>query len=61
MANLCARVVALLTNKGLLSAVNSKVDFQLVWSVTRIAAVVAVVIFLCIRMDLVDFGHLGKF
>ena len=27
----------------------------------RVAALIAIVIFLCIRLDLVDFGHLGKF
>ena len=54
-----ARVVALCTNIRLLSAVNHHVGFQLGSSVERIARLFAFVIFLEIRMGLVDFGHLG--
>ena len=57
----CARVVALCTNKGLLSAVNQHVGFQLGRSVTRVATLVAIVFFRCIGMDVVDFGHLRNF
>ena len=52
-----ARIGALCTNKRLLSAVNHHVGFQLGRSVERIATLFAFVIFLDIRMDLVDFGH----
>ena len=58
----CARVVALCANKGLLSAVNSHVDFQLRRYITRMAALVALVIFLCIRREIIDIkltGHLA--
>ena len=54
-----ARIGALCTNKRLLSAVNHHVGFQLGRSVERIATLFAFVIFLEIRMGLVDFGHLG--
>ena len=50
--------------KGLLSAVNSHVDFQVRRSVTRIATLVAIVTFLCIMMKIVDLklvGHLDIF
>ena len=57
IASCCARVVALCTNKRLLSPVNHHVGFQLGRSVERIATLFAFVIFLDIRMDLVDFGH----
>ena len=60
-ARLIARVVALWTNKRFLSAVNAQVGFQIGKFGTRVAALIAIVIFLCIRLDLVDFGHLGKF
>ena len=59
--SLIARVVALWTNKRFLSAVNSHVGFQIGKFGTRVAALIAIVIFLCIRLDLVDFGRLGKF
>ena len=59
--SLIARVVALWTNKRFLSAVNSHLGFQIEKFGTRLAAVIAIVIFLYIRMDLVDFGHVGKF
>ena len=59
--SLIARVVALWTNKRFLSAVNSHVGFQIGKFGTRVAALIAIVIFLCIRLDVVDFGHLGKF
>ena len=52
-----ARIVELCTNKRLLSAVNHQVGFQLGRSVERIATLFAFVIFIDIRMDLVDFGH----
>ena len=52
-----ARIVKLCTNKRLLSAVNHHVGFQLGRSVERIATLFAFVIFLDIRMNLVDFGH----
>ena len=55
-----ARVVALCTNKRLLSAVNHHVGFQLGSSVERIARLFAFVIFLDIRVDLVDIDHLGR-
>ena len=58
---LIARVVALQTNKRFLSAVNSHMGFQIEKFGTRLAALIAIVIFLYIRMDLVDFGHHGKF
>ena len=58
---LIARVVALQTNKRFLSAVNSHMGFQIEKFGTRLAALIAIVIFLYIRMVLVDFGHLGKF
>ena len=58
---LIARVVALQTNKRFLSAVNSRVGFQIEKFGTRLAALIAIVIFLYIRMNLVDFGHHGKF
>ena len=35
--------------------------FQIEKFGTRLAALIAIVIFLYIRMDLVDFGHHGKF
>ena len=52
-----ARIVELCTNERLLTAVNHHVGFQLGRSVERIATLVAFVIFLDIRMDLVDLGH----
>ena len=55
----CARVVTLSTNKGLLSAVNSIVYFQLGRSVARIAALLATVTFLCNRMKIIDFKLAG--
>ena len=58
---LIARVVALQTNKRFLSAVNSPMGFQIEKFGTRLAALIAIVIFLYIRMNLVDFGHHGKF
>ena len=60
-ASLIARVVALWTNKRFLSAVNSHVGFQIGKFGTRVATLIAFVIFLYIRLDLVDFGHLEKF
>ena len=57
----CARVVALCTNKRLLSAVNSHVSFQLGRRITIIAALLATVTPLCRRSKIVDFklaGHL---
>ena len=48
----CARVVALCANKGLLSAVNSHVDFQVGRPVTRVATLVAIVILLCFKTNL---------
>ena len=57
----CARIVALYANKGLLSAVNSHVYFQLGRSFTRETTLVAIVIVLCIKMNLLDVkvvGHL---
>ena len=59
-----ARVVAVCANKGLLSAVNSHVDFQLGRCVTSIAALVAIVTFLSIRLKIVDIefsGHVEYF
>ena len=57
----CARVVAMSTSKRFLSAVNQHVSFQLGRSVARIATLVALVILLCIKINLscVRFvGHL---
>ena len=54
----CARVVALCTNKGLLSAVNQHVGFQVGMSVRRVATLATIVIFLCSRRDIVVLGHL---
>ena len=57
----CASVVAMCTNKRFLSAVNQHVSFQLGRSVARIATLVALVILLCIKINLscVRFvGHL---
>ena len=48
-----ARVVALRTNKGFLSAVNSHVGFQPRRCMTRIAALIAIVSFLSIRVKIV--------
>ena len=62
VASLCARVVALCTNKRFLSGMNSHVLFQIGRSVTRMAALVALVIFLCIRREIIDIkltGHLA--
>ena len=56
-----ARLIALWTNKRFLSAMNAQVGFQIGKFGTRVAALIAIVIFLCIRLDLVDFGHLWKF
>ena len=56
--NFIARIVELCTNESLLSAVNHHVGFQLGRSVERKATLFAFVIFLDIRMDLVDFSHL---
>ena len=61
VASLVARVCALCTNKGLFSAVNQHVGFQIGRSVARIATLVALVILLCIKINLscVRFvGHL---
>ena len=58
---LIARVVALQTNKRFLFAVNSHMGFQIEKFGNRLAALIAIVIFLYIRMGLVDFGHVGKF
>ena len=58
---LIARVVALQTNKRFPSAVNSHMGFQIEKFGNRVAALIAIVIFLYIRMDLVDFGHHEKF
>ena len=55
----CAREVALCANKGLLSAVNSHVDFQFGRSVTRVATLVAIVILLCIKMYLLHVKLVG--
>ena len=60
-ASLIQRVVPLWTNKQIISAVNSHVGFQIGNFGTRVAALIAIVIFLCIRLNLVDFGYLGKF
>ena len=60
IASLVAREVALCASKGLLSAVNHHVYFQVVRPVTRVATLVAIVFFLFIGMDVVDFGHLGN-
>ena len=60
IASLDAREVALCANKGLLSAVNHHVSFQAVRTVTRVATLVAIVFFLCIGTDVVDFSHLGN-
>jgi len=60
-ASLIQRVVPLWTNKRIISAVNSHVGFQIGKFGTRVAALIAIVIFLCIRLNLVDFGYLGKF
>ena len=60
-ASLIQKVVPLWTNKRILSAVNSHVGFGIGKFGTREAALIAIVIFLCIRLDLVDFGYLGKF
>ena len=59
--SLIAGVVALWTNKRFLSAMNSHVGFQIGKFGTRVATLIAFVIFLYIRLDLVDFGHLEKF
>ena len=56
-----ARVVAVCANKGLLSAVNSHVDFQLGSCITRVAALVAIVTFLSIMMKLAHFDIAGHF
>ena len=57
-----ASIVELCTNKRLVSAVNHHVGFQLGRSVERIATLFAFVIFLDIRVDLVDMAILvGKF
>ena len=64
IASCCARVVALRTNKGLLSAVNSLVSFQRGRRITRIAALLAIVIFICMRRKVDDFklaGHVVIF
>ena len=61
MPSLAAREVALWTNKRFLSTVNSHVGFQGGSYFSWVAALVASVIFLCIRMDLVNFGHFAKF
>ena len=55
-----ARIVELCTNERLLSAVNHHVGFQLGRSVERIATLFAFVIFLDVRVDLMDIGHLGR-
>ena len=60
-ASLIARVVELWTNKLFLWAINSHVGFQIGKFGTRVATLIAFVIFLYIRLDLVDFGHLEKF
>ena len=60
-ASSVARKAALNANKGLLSAVNHHVSFHLGWSLRREATLVAIVFFLCIRMDIFYFGHLGNF
>ena len=60
VATIIARVVALWTIKRFLSAVNSHVSFQLRWCAEWVAALVALVSFLCLRLNLVNFGHLGK-
>ena len=60
-ASLIQRVVPLWTNKQIISAVNSHVGFQIGNFGTRVAALIAIVIFLCIRLNLVDFGYLEKF
>ena len=56
-----AGIVALFATIRPFSAVNSQVGFQIGKFDTRVAALITIVIFLCIRLDLVDFGHLGKF
>ena len=53
----CAEVVALWTNKRSLSAVNWQVGFQLRRFVKWVAAMVVIVIFLCFKGDMVDFGQ----
>ena len=60
-ASLIARVVALWANKRFVSAVNSHVGFQIGKFGTRVAALVAIVSFLWLRMNIVDFGHIGNF
>ena len=57
----CAREVALRTNKGLLSAVNSLVSFQLARCVASVAALFAIVTFLSIMLKLVHFELAGHF
>ena len=60
-ASLIARVVALWTNKGFLSAVKSHVGFQRWRPVTWVPALLTLVTFLCIIKQLVDHqltGHL---
>ena len=54
--SLSARVVANEQTNGF-----SGVGFQIGKFGTRVAALIAIVIFLCIRLDLVDFGHPGTF
>ena len=50
-----ARIVALCTNKRLLSAVNHHVGFQLGRSVKIIATLFAIITFLSISVSFVDF------
>ena len=59
--SLCARVVALWTNKGLLSTVNSHVSFQLGRCLAWVAALVAIVTFLCRILTIVEFYRAGHF
>ena len=55
IASLCARVVALCTNKWFLSAVNLHVSFQHKRFVARKVALVAIVNIFCIMMNPIDF------
>ena len=59
VASSCAREDALCTNKGFLSAVNSHVSFQLGRSDTWVAALLAIVTFLCRSLKFFRAGHLS--
>ena len=57
----CAREVALCANKGLLSAVNSHMGFQVGRCVAGVAALNAIVTFLCISVNFIHFHLAGHF